>query len=287
MLKRSVDVKVTVAARWKSSGETIDVAFNKKALAKSQLIFNPKRKDWCPRTGFLAGTISQTLPPPHSGISNGGKGERRAATPSFHQILPQRAFSSFREWCWSWLTSRFLRTASRQACRGLSKPSLTLIWMAGGIYDSQKVWTGITPQCLKWKKIYSNFSAKKCGKSPFLMSFLCILAGWVLFASFNSLHHHYLIGHSPCQLSVHLAVSKLPSRSPALSKWRRGTSDYRRSMTWSLPLSFWSPGESYMTPSRADMYFFTATQIRVKDKSTTAIWQWKVHCKRYIQIGCA
>jgi hypothetical protein len=31
----------------------------------------------------------------------------------------------------------------------------------------------------------------------------------------------------------------------------------------SLPLSYWSPGESYMTPSRTVTYIFTAIRIRV------------------------
>jgi hypothetical protein len=66
------------------------------------------------------------------------------------------------------------------------------------------------------------FGLWKCGESH--MTYLAR-------NTINSLHHHPLSGHSPCQYSAHQAVSDPPTRSVALSKWRRWASDYGCGMT--------------------------------------------------------
>jgi hypothetical protein len=50
----------------------------------------------------------------------------------------------------------------------------------------------------------------------------------------------------------------------------RRASDYGRGMTSSLPLSYWSPWKSYLTPSHTATYFFTAIHIELRILCTFA-----------------
>jgi hypothetical protein len=95
---------------------------------------------------------------------------------------------------------------------------------------------------------------------------ICIHSGQHggVFDSFDSLHNHPLPGHSPRQQLVDQAVFEPPSQSLPLSKWRYWASDYGCAMMLSLPLSYWSPGRSYMTSSRTAMSIYIAARIRVK-----------------------
>jgi hypothetical protein len=116
----------------------------------------------------------------------------------------------------------------------------------------------------------SNFKPKSAGNSPFFVIF--VYFGWLggLFTSFNSLHRHPLPGTPPPpQLSARQAVYEQPLWSLALSKLRRGASDY--GMTASPPLSYWSPRQSYMTHSRMVTYFFTAFWINTLKSQFTEI----------------
>jgi hypothetical protein len=63
------------------------------------------------------------------------------------------------------------------------------------------------------------------------------------------------------------------------------TSDYGSRMMISLPLSYWSPGESYMTPSCMATYFFTAIQITVKGKIQRNLIGDEYRLRRWIFIG--
>ncbi len=121
--------------------------------------------------------------------------------------------------------------------------------------------------------IFSDFLAKNCGKLP------VISAVFVYFSRLEA----YLSPltpstTSPCQQLAHEAISELPSQSLALSKWRRGASNYCRHMTSSLPLSYWLLGESYMTPSCTAAYIFTAIWIRDKCGRCSVVfvgeWVW-------------
>jgi hypothetical protein len=57
----------------KSSGQTIKEICNKEAVANYLAISSQKGQDSCPRTGFRARKMCQSIPPPHSGRPNGGK----------------------------------------------------------------------------------------------------------------------------------------------------------------------------------------------------------------------
>ncbi len=115
------------------------------------------------------------------------------------------------------------------------------------------------------KKVFSAiFKSIIDGTICFWHSFCVLRPVGGLFASFNSLDHHPMPGHSPHQKSAHQAVFEPPSLSLSLSKWRSEASDYGRGMTSSLPLSYWLLGESYMTPCRMAMHFFMTIRIRVK-----------------------
>ncbi len=84
--------------------------------------------------------------------------------------------------------------------------------------------------------IFKSISARET--ACFWHRFHIVRVAWSLFASFNSLHHNPLPGHSSYLQSAHQAVFKLLSWSLALFKWRHGTSDYGHRMTSSIPLSF-------------------------------------------------
>jgi hypothetical protein len=72
-----------------SSGKTVNTAAVKKALAKSQPIFNPNSH---PRVGFYGRTKNQTTPVPCSGTFNGGKDIRMIRKSSY---LPNTAMADF------------------------------------------------------------------------------------------------------------------------------------------------------------------------------------------------
>ncbi len=135
-----------------------------------------------------------------------------------------------------------------------------------------------------WVKnsIFDDFKVNKCRK-PSVFGAAFVYSGWHggLFDSFNTLHHYPLPGHSPTPKSRHTkkAIYEPTSLSLALSKWRHRTVNYGRGMTSTLPLSYWSPGESNMTSSHTATHFFIAIQIRVNltvlgGKLNSQTWIW-------------
>ncbi len=111
------------------------------------------------------------------------------------------------------------------------------------------------------KTAFSAIYKPQCAR---FLTFLYILGGLEgLFDFYDPLHLHPWTGRSSRQLSAHQAVLEPPTQSLALSKCRSGASDYGRSMTQSLPLSYWSPEKSYMTSSRTATKIYIAAQYRV------------------------
>ncbi len=117
------------------------------------------------------------------------------------------------------------------------------------------------------KRVFGNLLAKKCVKPPVFSPYLPISCGLEgLFNCYDPLHHHPWTGRSSGQWSAHKAVLELPTQSLALSKCRSGASDCGRGMTQSLPLSYWSPEKSYMTPSRTATLIYIVARLRVNDE---------------------
>jgi hypothetical protein len=128
-----------------------------------------------------------------------------------------------------------------------------------------KLWRGISSQfqnsCIPRKTsreyiLLSTFERKtvflaifkpKCARNRcFFLPFSYISGGLeVLFDFYDPPPPPPLDRALPRQLLALQAVLEPPMRSLAFSKCRSGASDYSRSMTQSLPLSYWSPVKSY------------------------------------------
>ncbi len=112
-----------------------------------------------------------------------------------------------------------------------------------------------------WAKngIFGDFWAKKNWKTTHFWCHFCdfLLAG-DLFTSFNYLHHHRCAGNplTNCRRTKQF-LSRLQSLKLFQSEDVELPTTYCRGMMSSLPLSYWLPGESYLTPSRTATSFFT------------------------------
>jgi hypothetical protein len=125
------------------------------------------------------------------------------------------------------------------------------------MFSSKNVSVVYLVKFFQWKTAFSAINKpKSAGNRPFFSPFA--------YTPLTPSTTTPLPGHSPRQQLVDQAVFEPPSQSLPLSKWRYWASDYGCGMMLSLPLSYWSPGRSYMTSSHTAMSIYIAARIRVK-----------------------